>query len=102
MSVSVSWLVRRGKGPAWDHSVPMREQRDWPEHAAFMDALVDSGFIVLGGPIGDEESFVMVCDAPDEAAVRARFAEDPWVPIGLLEIASLERWTILLKPNAER
>jgi hypothetical protein len=31
----------------------MREQDAWDEHAAFMEALVDDGFVVLGGPIGE-------------------------------------------------
>jgi hypothetical protein len=33
----------------------MREQEGWPEHADFMNELAASGFIVLGGPLGDEE-----------------------------------------------
>jgi uncharacterized protein YciI len=96
-------LVTRVKGPAWEPSLQMREQREWAAHAAFMDRLADAGFIVLGGPVGDQDRFLMVCEAPDEATVRLRFADDPWVGMGLLEIASVERWTVLLGPlNAGR
>jgi hypothetical protein len=37
-------------GPRYDESRPRREQDGWDEHAAFMDALVDDGFVILGGP----------------------------------------------------
>jgi hypothetical protein len=52
-------LVRR-PGPAWDLGRPMREQDGWAEHAAFMDALAEEGFIVLGGPVGDENRFMFL------------------------------------------
>ena len=45
-------LLRR-TGPQWDASRPLEEQSDWDAHAAFMDGLVDEGFIVLGGPLAD-------------------------------------------------
>jgi hypothetical protein len=41
-------------GPQWQASKPMEEQSLWDAHARFMDELVDSGFIVLGGPLGAE------------------------------------------------
>ena len=47
------FAVFRERGSAWDASRPMRQQPRWDEHAAFMDALVDSGVIVLGGPLGE-------------------------------------------------
>ena len=74
----------------------MREQELWPEHAQFMNSLVDNGVIVLGGPVkGGREAFHIV-DAPSEEALRARFAEDPWAGNGMLRVTSVERWTILL------
>ena len=74
----------------------MREQEQWDEHARFMDALVDDGFILLGGPVeGARETFHVV-DAASEDELRARFAEDPWAENGMLTVKSVERWTILL------
>jgi hypothetical protein len=35
----------------------MREQDDWDAHAGFMDGLVDDGFVLLGGPVGDGMRF---------------------------------------------
>ena len=45
--------VRRS-GPQWQPGLPLEEQSGWEEHAAFMDGLVDAGFILLGGPVADE------------------------------------------------
>ena len=35
---------------------PLEEQSGWEAHAAFMDGLVTSGFVVLGGPLEDERA----------------------------------------------
>jgi uncharacterized protein len=93
------FLVERGKGRLWDRSRGRREQNGWEEHAAFMDALVDEGFIVLGGPIGEGDegdNTLLVVDAEDEAAVRARLGEDPW-PLEVLTIESIRPWTVWLR-----
>jgi hypothetical protein len=41
-------------GPRWDSSLPLEQQSNFAAHAAFMDGLVEEGFIVLGGPLADE------------------------------------------------
>lgn len=86
-------LVRAG--PQWDTSRPMEEQSDWPAHAAFMDALVDEGFIVLGGPLADERRVVHVVEAESEDAVRATLARDPWSGTHLL-VDAVDPWTLRL------
>jgi hypothetical protein len=73
----------------------MRGQDSWGEHAAFMNDLARDGFVVLGGPLGDERVLLIV-DADDEESVRARLAADPWTPMHLLVIQSVDRWEILL------
>jgi uncharacterized protein YciI len=94
------FLVERGKGPAWDHSRARREQDGWDGHAAFMDLLAEEGFVVLGGPIGegDGEDTLLIIDADDEAAVRARLADDPW-PEELLTIESIRPWSVWLRSS---
>jgi uncharacterized protein YciI len=90
-------IVERGR--AWDWSVPMRRQKEWEAHAAFMDALADDGFIVAGGPLGGEDDAVRVMHvvaAPDRAAIELRMAQDPWTPMGMLRTISIEPWTVLL------
>ena len=88
--------VRRVRGPAWDAALPMRSQIRWAEHAAFMNALAAEGFVVLGGPLGSGEEVLLVIDAPSEEAARERLATDPWSSAGLLQIARVEPWTVLL------
>ena len=61
-----------------------------------MNGLVDAGFIVLGGPLGAGEAVLLIVDAKDESEIRVRLSADPWTPLRLLEIASIEPWTILL------
>ena len=89
------FLVTLKHGPAWDTTRPLREQKDWDPHAKFMDALVDEGFVVLGGPRGDWGALLIV-DAADGDAIRRKLDEDPWHHDGHLEIADIERWTVLL------
>ena len=58
-------LLRRS-GPDYDHSKPLEEQSGWLDHAAFMDGLVDDGFIVLGGVLGDELRTAHAVEAASE------------------------------------
>jgi uncharacterized protein len=95
------YLVRQAKGAAWDHSRPRREQDGWEEHAVFMDGLVEDGFVVLGGPVGegDGDDAVLVVEAESEADVRARLGADPWAQEMLYQ-RSIEPWTIFLRRDA--
>ena len=91
------YAVTRERGENWDGRLSMRQQERWDEHAAFMDALANEGFVVLGGPLGDgEKLFLLIIDAESEQEISARLADDPWVPMRLLRTASVERWEILL------
>jgi hypothetical protein len=68
----------------------LEEQSDWPAHAAFMDGLVDDGFIVLGGAPLRRASVVHAVEAESEDAIRATLARDPWSGTHL-EIDTIER-----------
>jgi len=74
----------------------LREQDGWDEHAAFMDGLVDEGFIILGGPVDEGAWILLVIVAETEEAVRERLAADPWASTGLLRLVAVEPWQILL------
>jgi len=89
------YLVTRAPGPRWDRSRGMREQEGWDEHAAFMDGLVDAGFIVLGGPLGDEYRVVHVAEAASAGEVRETLARDPWSGTHLV-VDSVDAWTLRL------
>jgi uncharacterized protein YciI len=63
-----------------------------------MNHLVEEGFLIMGGPVGDVDGdqALLVVDAESEAAVRTRFAGDPWAG-GVLRIESIRSWTIWLR-----
>jgi uncharacterized protein YciI len=88
-------VILRRSGPQYDLSRPLEEQSGWPEHAAFMDGLVDEGFIVLGGPLADEVRNAHVVRAESEDEIRATLARDPWSETHLT-VDSIDPWTIRL------
>jgi uncharacterized protein len=91
-----NFAVRVVHGPGWDSSRPIRDQKGWAGHAAFMDGLVDDGFIILGGPVGDGEQTLHAVEAADDNQIRARLAADPWAVAGLLRIGAIEPWALWL------
>ena len=75
----------------------MREQDGWDDHAAFMDALAEEGFVVLGGPLGEgDRRFMHVVEAASAEAVWERLAADPWERRQLTTL-DVEAWQILLR-----
>jgi len=93
------FVVERRSGPEWDASRPLEDQSGWEAHAEFMDGLVDSGFVVLGGPLADEQRVILVVEAASEEEARATLARDPWSGTHLV-VASVEQWTIRLDGRA--
>jgi hypothetical protein len=82
-------------GPDWDPTQPLEGQSGWEEHAAFMEGLVDDGFVVLGGPVERDRHVVHAVEAESGDEVRAVLAHDPWSGSHLV-VASVEPWTIRL------
>lgn len=93
----IYFAVTREHTENWDRNRSLREQEQWDEHAAFMDALVGDGFIILGGPLEDGEHVLLIFKAESKQAIEARLAHDPWTTINLLRTTSIERWQILLR-----
>jgi hypothetical protein len=89
-------VVLRRSGPEYDHSKPLEQQSGWKEHAAFMDGLVDDGFIVLGGVLADEMRTAHAVEAGSEEEIRERLAQDPWSGSHLV-VDSIDGWTIRLQ-----
>jgi hypothetical protein len=92
-------VVLRQAGPQWLSGRPLEEQIGWQEHAEYMDALVEGGFIVLGGPVSDDGRVVHAVEAESEDAVRATWARDPWSETHLV-VDSIEPWTIRLQRSS--
>jgi uncharacterized protein YciI len=90
------FAVRLVHGPGWDPARPIREQDGWDEHAAFMDGLVDDGFLILGGPVGNGDQTLHVIEAAGEQDVMTRLAQDPWARAGLLKVGVIEPWALWL------
>lgn len=91
------FVVFRGHGPRWDDARSMREQDGWHPHAAFMDVLAEEGFVVLGGPIDqDDRRTLLVVEAAHVVDVRCRLLQDPWSQAGLLLLTSVAPWQVLL------
>lgn len=83
-------------GPKWDDSRPIREQQAWDEHAAFMDALVADGLVIMGGPVGDGQHALLVMQAASAGEIQERFARDPWAAMNLLRVGLIQPWQIWL------
>jgi uncharacterized protein YciI len=67
-----------------------------------MDALVEEGLVILGGPVGDGdgENALLIVDADSEAAIRARLAEDPWEN-DMLTTESVKPWSVWLRADVK-
>lgn len=89
-----TFAVTLAHGARWKAGRDPREQEGWGEHAAFMNALVDDGFIIIGGPVPDGALLAVECD--DESVARRRLAVDPWAQVGLLTVISVQHWPLWL------
>jgi len=94
---SATFIIVLERGERWDTSRPMRQQEQWEEQLAFLEALSDDGLILGGGPLGEEEKrFLLVIAAENQRAIETRLADAPWVRLGMWSASSVERWEILL------
>lgn len=68
-----------------------------------MNALAEEGVVVLGGPVGagDGQDALLVVDLPDEAAIHALLADEPWQANGIVTTRRVEPWTVLLRAGGE-
>jgi uncharacterized protein YciI len=85
--------VLHRSGPAWQPALPAEQQTAWPEHAAFMNQLVDAGFVLLGGPLADDFRVVLAIETESEAEAHVVLAQDPWSGSHLV-LVSLEPWLL--------
>jgi uncharacterized protein YciI len=90
------WLVLSAAGEHRDLTVGARQQAWWDEHAAFINALVDEGDVLLGGPLEDEGGAVLVIRADNARLIRDRLAADPWYVNGILRLVDVKRWEVFI------
>lgn len=91
------YVIRSEQGPAWNPTRAMREQVLWTEHATYINSLLSSDKMILGGPIGEGTPYraMVVFVADSEATVRDRLDADPWYKAGVLRVTSIDRWEMI-------
>ena len=80
------FAVTRTRGPAFDPDRALEDQPDWKDHAAFMNALHDEGFVVLGGLLDGTPDVLLIIRTRDEKEVVAQLSDDCWSKHDLLRI----------------
>ena len=91
-----TFIASSSAGPDRDPSKGAREQPFWDDHAAFIDPLVDEGFILMGGPLVDEDGAMLIVNAEDENEVLEKLKKDPWFEKGILRLEAVKRWQIFI------
>jgi uncharacterized protein YciI len=90
------FAVIRSRGPGWDDSRGLEGQVDWAVHAAFMDGLVEEGFVAVGGPLEGTREALLIVRAADASEIAERLEADPWTRNGLLIETQVSEWRIRL------
>jgi uncharacterized protein YciI len=90
------FAVIRRRGAAWQPDQGLEGQRQWREHADFMDRLASAGIVVLGGPLEGTPDVLLVMRADSAEAIRAQLNADPWTNLELLRIQAIASWTLRL------
>src|SRR5215208_7820345 len=94
------FAVIREAGSTWTDGRGITEQPAVSDHAAFMNALAEEGFVLFAGPLAGSEQgrvrVLLIADAEDEAEIHRRLADDPWVPTEQLLTVSIEPWNIFV------
>ena len=90
------FAVIRTRGSEWQPSLPLEQQPDWNAHAAFMDALVSDGFVLLGGPLEGTPDVLLIVRAASPEEITRRLEDDPWTASNLLRTTQITPWILRL------
>jgi uncharacterized protein len=82
-------------GPTWA-SGGVREQPDWDAHAEFVDALIESGTFVMGGPFADNSGSMSLLDGVTADEARRIIAGDPFVANGVFVLDEVREWDVFV------
>jgi uncharacterized protein YciI len=93
-----TFIVFRRPGPAWVGGQGSRQQPGWDAHAQFMDALYESGKVLVGGPYADFSRVLQIVACSSKAEAEHLFDEDPWTEAGILETDEVHPWLAFLAP----
>ena len=87
------YVVTQAPGPAWKVGVDFRAQ-PLGEHFRYW-SLLQSGPVVMGGPLLDGSGGMIIIDTPSADTARQIAEADPAVKTGLL-IATVRPWQVVL------
>ena len=82
-------------GPTWTTG-GVREQPRWDEHAEFIDALIENGTFVMGGPFADNSGSQSLWEGVDLDEARRIVHEDPFMENGVFELEEIREWNIFV------
>ena len=71
-------VVKIKAGPTWQTGPP-EDQPGWDEHAEFVDALIEAGTFVMGGPFSDNSGTLVLLEGITSAEARTLMDSDPFV-----------------------
>ncbi|MDX6490078.1 MAG: uncharacterized protein QOD43_323 [Gaiellaceae bacterium] len=91
----VRLMVRFRAGPTWS-SGSVREQPDWDAHAEFVDALIERGTFVMGGPFSDNSGSMSLLEGIDADEARRILEDDPFMKNGVFELVEIREWDVFV------
>jgi uncharacterized protein YciI len=88
-------MVRFRAGPTWT-SGSVREQPDWDAHAEFVDALIERGTFVMGGPFSDNSGSMSLLEGIDAEEARRILEDDPFMKNGVFVLEEIREWNVFV------
>jgi uncharacterized protein YciI len=88
-------IVRFRAGPTWT-SGSVREQPDWDAHAEFVDALIERGTFVMGGPFSDNSGSMSLLEGIDADEARRILEDDPFMKNGVFVLEEIREWNVFV------
>jgi uncharacterized protein YciI len=88
-------MVRFRAGPTWT-SGSVREQPDWDAHAEFVDALIERGTFVMGGPFGDNSGSMSLLEGIDVDEAHRILEDDPFIKNGVFALEEIREWNVFV------
>jgi uncharacterized protein YciI len=88
-------IVRFRAGPTWT-SGSVREQPDWDAHAEFVDALIERGTFVMGGPFSDNSGSMSLLEGIDAEEARRILEDDPFMKNGVFVLEEIREWNVFV------
>jgi uncharacterized protein YciI len=93
MSRVFAVLLKRGE--QYDPSLTLAHQKQWTEHAAFMDAGFEEGFFLLVGPLEGTNTVLQIVRAENAEQIERRLSGDPWMGTQLV-VTQIAPWLLRL------